>query len=196
MRHPLKYCGPHKIVSEDGSTLSCGAVVVRQTDVGWLTLMLRAYKNWDFPKGMCEDGERPMETALREVGEESGISELTFDWGDRYTETGPYHRGKVARYYLAITIEEKVVMGISPELGRPEHHRILRGLVVAFGRGQQRHVAMLPKIKAGGTDQVANIFDEQKVHRFQIQLVYCLVNHMCVKVTGAAGTDLYCSYSL
>ena len=122
MRHPLKYCGPHKIVSEDGSTLSCGAVVVRQTDVGWLTLMLRAYKNWDFPKGMCEDGERPMETALREVGEESGISELTFDWGDRYTETGPYHRGKVARYYLAITIEEKVVMGISPELGRPEHH--------------------------------------------------------------------------
>ena len=37
----------------------CGAVVVRETGSGWLTLMLRAYKNWDFPKGLCEDGEEP-----------------------------------------------------------------------------------------------------------------------------------------
>ena len=37
-------------------------------------------------------------------------------------ETGSYHRGKTARYYLANTIEEKVIIGISPELGRPEHH--------------------------------------------------------------------------
>ena len=107
---------------EDGTILSCGAVVVRQIDAGWLTLMLRAYKNWDFPKGMCEHGEQPMETALREVGEESGISELAFDWGERFMETGPYHRGKVARYYLAKTSVRDVVMGISPELGRPEHH--------------------------------------------------------------------------
>ena len=122
MRHPLTCCGPHEAVSEAGSILSCGAVVVRRTDTGWLTLMLRAYKNWDFPKGMCEHGEQPMETTLREVDEESGISELNFDWGDRYMETGPYHRGKTARYYLANTIEEKVIMGISSELGRPEHH--------------------------------------------------------------------------
>ncbi len=102
--------------------LSCGVVVVRQTASGWLTLLLRAYNHWDFPKGMCEDGETPLEAAVREVGEESGLSELAFAWGERFTETGPYQRGKVARYYLAQTSQEKIVMGISPDLGRPEHH--------------------------------------------------------------------------
>ena len=102
--------------------LSCGAVIVRQTESGLVTLMLRAYQNWDFSKGMCEDGELPMETAIREVGEETGLQDLQFDWGERYLETGPYHRGKVARYYLARTVQHVVNMGISPELGRPEHN--------------------------------------------------------------------------
>ena len=102
--------------------LSCGAVVVRETESGWMTLMLRAYRNWDFPKGVREAGETTMEAALREVGEETGITDLNFDWGDRFTDTGPYNQGKVARYYLARTEEEKVEMGISPETGRPEHH--------------------------------------------------------------------------
>lgn len=102
--------------------LSCGAVVVRQSERGWLTLMLRAYANWDFPKGLLEDGEQPLETALREVGEETGIHDLAFDWGERFQDSGPYNRGKVARYYLAATRQENVELGISPELGRPEHH--------------------------------------------------------------------------
>jgi len=102
--------------------LSCGAVVVRRTENGWLTLMLRAYKNWDFAKGICESGETPMQAALREVGEETGISDLQFDWGERFMDTGPYNRGKVARYYVARTEQVCVEMGISPELGRPEHH--------------------------------------------------------------------------
>lgn len=102
--------------------LSCGAVLVRKAEGAWLTLMLRAYRNWDFPKGLCEDGETPLEAAQREVGEETGISELNFDWGDRFTETGPYNQGKVARYFLARTEQEDVEMGISEALGRPEHH--------------------------------------------------------------------------
>ena len=106
----------------DPGKLSCGAVVVRSTDDGWLALMLRAYRNWDFPKGLCESGESPLAAAIREVGEETGISELSFDWGERHTETGPYNQGKVARYFLARTATEEVVMGISAELGRPEHH--------------------------------------------------------------------------
>lgn len=102
--------------------LSCGAVIVRQSDAGWLTLLLRAYRNWDFPKGLCETGESPMDAAIREVGEETGIADLEFPWGERFTDSGPYKRGKVARYYLARTKQEQVVMGIAPELGRPEHH--------------------------------------------------------------------------
>lgn len=101
--------------------LSCGAVVVRLTESGWLTLMLRAYQNWDFAKGIREEGETSMQAALREITEETGIRNLHFDWGERFTDTGPYNRGKVARYYLARTDQVQVEMGISPELGRPEH---------------------------------------------------------------------------
>jgi 8-oxo-dGTP pyrophosphatase MutT (NUDIX family) len=102
--------------------LSCGVVVARKAETGWVTLMLRAFHHWDFPKGIRERGEEPMEAAIREVGEETSVTELSFDWGDRYFETGPYSRGKVARYFIATTSQEKVEMGISPETGEPEHH--------------------------------------------------------------------------
>ena len=99
----------------DDPFLSCGVVLARYTDEGWLTLLLRAYHHWDFPKGLREKGEESLEAALREVGEETSIDELDFDWGERFMETGPYSRGKTARYYLAKTNQEKVVMGPSPE---------------------------------------------------------------------------------
>jgi len=102
--------------------LSWGVVVARKTESGWVTLMLRAFHHWDFPKGIRERGEEPMQAAIREVGEESGLTELSFDWGDRFFETGPYSRGKIARYFVATTTQEEVVMGISPETGEPEHH--------------------------------------------------------------------------
>ncbi len=101
---------------------SCGIVLARETDKGCVTLMLRAYSHWDFPKGMQEAGEEPLETALRELGEETGVADVEFDWGDRYFETAPYSRGKVARYYIASTREAQVTMGMSPETGEPEHH--------------------------------------------------------------------------
>ena len=102
--------------------LSCGVVVARKTESGWVTLMLRAFHHWDFPKGIRERGEEPMQAAIREVAEESGLTELSFDWGDRFFETGPYSRGKIARYFVATTTQEDVEMGISPETGEPEHH--------------------------------------------------------------------------
>jgi len=102
--------------------LSCGIVVVRQSSEGWKTVMLRAFHHWDFPKGIREQGEDPMEAAVREVSEETGLSDVSFDWGDRFFETGPYSRGKIARYYLGRSETEAITMGISPETGTPEHH--------------------------------------------------------------------------
>ena len=102
--------------------LSCGAVLLRQTGHAWVVLMLRAYSNWDFPKGLREEGETPLAAARREVGEETGITDLELAWGERYFDSGPYNRGKVARYYLMQTATERVTMGVSPLLGRPEHH--------------------------------------------------------------------------
>ena len=109
-------------MEESTEKLSCGAVVVRETEDGWITLMLRAYKNWDFPKGLREEGETSLEAAIREIGEETGIQDLEFEWGEKFLDTGPYSRGKVARYYLAKTGQATIEMGISPETGQPEHH--------------------------------------------------------------------------
>ena len=52
---------------------------------------------------MVEAGEEPLAAAIREVREETLIADLQFAWGEVYTETGPYSRGKVARYYIAST---------------------------------------------------------------------------------------------
>ena len=101
--------------------LSAGVVVVRRGPVGWLFLMLRAYRNWDFPKGMVEAGEDPLAAARREVREETLIADLELEWGEVYRETGPYGQRKIARYYLAATRTEQVTLPVSSELGRPEH---------------------------------------------------------------------------
>lgn len=102
--------------------LSAGAVVVRRGAVGWLYLMLRAYRNWDFPKGCVELGEEPLAAARREVREETLIEDLEFRWGEVYQETAPYGNRKIARYYLAATRTERITLPINPELGRPEHN--------------------------------------------------------------------------
>ena len=95
--------------------------MVRETPEGWRFLMLRAFSHWDFPKGLLEQGEDPKQAALREVREETTLDDLAFPWGEVFFETGPYSRGKVARYYLAQTRREDVAIIPNPETGRPEH---------------------------------------------------------------------------
>ena len=102
--------------------LSAGVVPVRITAVGVRFLVLRAYRYWDFPKGLVAPGEEPLAAALRELREETGIEGVNLAWGAAYYETAPYAGGKVARYYLGRTDHEAVTLPVSPELGRPEHH--------------------------------------------------------------------------
>lgn len=101
--------------------LSAGVVVLRDTAEGTRYLLLRAYKHWDFPKGMVETDETPFAAAQREVAEETGIDALDFAWGEVYRETAPYARGKVARYYIARTEQEDVSLTPNPLTGVHEH---------------------------------------------------------------------------
>jgi bis(5'-nucleosidyl)-tetraphosphatase len=101
---------------------AAGVVVVRRRDGRWQCLVLRAYRNWDFPKGLVNPGEAPLAAALRELEEETGLASPEFTWGESWHETAPYAGGKVARYYVAQSAEGEVVLPVSPELGRPEHH--------------------------------------------------------------------------
>jgi 8-oxo-dGTP pyrophosphatase MutT (NUDIX family) len=101
--------------------LSAGVVVMRGQNAAHRYLLLRAYNNWDLPKGVVEPGEDPLQAAIREVAEETSLTELNFRWGYGYRETAPYGRGKVARFYLAETGQSEVVLPVNPELGKPEH---------------------------------------------------------------------------
>lgn len=102
--------------------VSAGIIPLRRAPDGWRILILRAYRNWDFPKGFIEAGETPLEAAKREAGEEADLHDLVFPPGEPYCDTAPYSGGKIARYYLAETRREDVSLPISPELGRAEHH--------------------------------------------------------------------------
>ncbi|HFC47155.1 MAG TPA: NUDIX domain-containing protein [Dissulfuribacter thermophilus] len=105
-----------------GMVLSAGVIVVRREDGEWYYLLLRAFGYWDFPKGIVEEGEDPLDAAIREVEEETGINDLTFHWGPVYKESAPYLGGrKKARYYVAETKTKDVELRVNPELGHPEH---------------------------------------------------------------------------
>jgi len=83
--------------------------------------VLRAFRYWDFPKGLVEAGEDPLAAAMREVAEETTLTGLAFRWGETFHETPPYSGGKVARYYVAESPHGEVALPLSPALGRPEH---------------------------------------------------------------------------
>jgi 8-oxo-dGTP pyrophosphatase MutT (NUDIX family) len=102
--------------------LSAGVVVVHLAAPAVRYLLLRAYRNWDFPKGLVEPGELPLDAALREVREETTLADLSFDWGTDFIDTGPYNKGKISRYYIARSEATHVHLPINPELGFPEHH--------------------------------------------------------------------------
>lgn len=101
--------------------LSCGVVVVRRSGSGPLLLMLRSFAHWDFPKGMQEADESPLETAIREVREETTIDDLDFPWGNESIDTGPYSNGKIARYFVGKSLIREIGLPVSAATGRPEH---------------------------------------------------------------------------
>jgi bis(5'-nucleosidyl)-tetraphosphatase len=132
-------------------TLAAGAVVLRRTDSTWRVLMLRVYNYWDCPKGVVEMGEDPVAAARREVFEETGIDQLDFQWGERFIETPPYSKNKVARYYVACTTTERVNLGINPVLGKAEHHE---AQWLSFEEAITRAVPRLQRVLAWARDQI------------------------------------------
>ena len=104
------------------NNISCGIVPIRKNKSHWEFLILRCYKNWDFPKGMKEDDEDHLEAAQREFTEETGIQKIEMI-PDKFIETEPYSQGKIARYYLGIVDESAVVEILpNPVTGILEHH--------------------------------------------------------------------------
>ncbi len=95
---------------------SAGAILFRKEKEKTLFLLLHYEEgHWDFPKGHIETGEKTEETVLREVREETGITELTFIDGFKETiryffQTGKKRVLKFVVFYLAQTSQKKVTL--------------------------------------------------------------------------------------
>ena len=96
--------------------VSAGGVVYRVEDGRALFLLIRdSYRNWGFPKGHLEKSELPEAAALREVSEETGLTDLvvrselaTIDWHFRF-------RGKLIHKICHFFLMESENAATSPQ---------------------------------------------------------------------------------
>lgn len=93
---------------------SCGIVLFRlEGGVRQYLLLHYPSGHWDLAKGHVEADEEEMETALRELEEETGITNVDFVEGFRYPVSYSYMRGgrlshKQVIFYLAETDQDAV----------------------------------------------------------------------------------------
>ena len=96
---------------------SCGLVLFNSNKV----LLLKYYTNgisgegghWDFPKGHVESNETEIETAVRELEEETGITDIKILDGFRHSINYTLFRksvpiSKEVIFFLASTVEKRV----------------------------------------------------------------------------------------
>jgi len=90
---------------------SCGAVIWRKTETGHEYLLAQhGAKHWSFPKGHVENEETEVETAAREILEETG---LTVDIDTSFRE--------VVTYYPKPNVIKDVVFFIATPTGGEQH---------------------------------------------------------------------------
>ena len=92
---------------------SCGIVLFHENKV--LLLKYKGGGHWDFPKGHIENNESETETALRELKEETGISEVTLFSAFREIIEYSFRKGrstikKQVIYFLGETEETNITL--------------------------------------------------------------------------------------
>ncbi|SJZ42460.1 NUDIX domain-containing protein [Mycoplasmopsis verecunda] len=109
---------------------SCGAIIFRKFRFQTKVLLVKQLNNiWIFPKGHIEGNETPVETAHREVMEETKIKNFhiipDIKYVDNYviTSTG---NDKEVTYFLAYTHDNEVPKHVSGESKKAKYFSIKR----------------------------------------------------------------------
>jgi tRNA nucleotidyltransferase (CCA-adding enzyme) len=96
---------------------SCGVIVVLRKDNNEdkFLIIQQASGHWGFPKGHIEEGETSIETAMRELVEETGITEIEFAKLPRITDFYIVNKGdkkydKTVEYFVAFATDDKVTI--------------------------------------------------------------------------------------
>lgn len=96
--------------------VSSGAILYHRDNQTITFLLLHYYSgHWDFPKGNKEEGESDVDTALREITEETGITDVTILDDFKKQVFYKYKRNnqlisKKVIYFLAETKSSNVVL--------------------------------------------------------------------------------------
>lgn len=79
---------------------SCGGVILKDNQV--LLIQNKRSEHWSFPKGHMEKGESEVETALREIREETNLKVIiVHDVNITINYSPAYNVSKDVKYYLA-----------------------------------------------------------------------------------------------
>lgn len=101
----------------DRTDASFGIIPLRRSEDGaWQCLLVLHRKgHWAFPKGHAEPGESPVQAALRELAEETGLSQVRLIDAPPFIEHYRFINGKgrlvdkTVTYYLAIVAADHPV---------------------------------------------------------------------------------------
>jgi 8-oxo-dGTP pyrophosphatase MutT (NUDIX family) len=102
--------------------VSSGLIVVRRDDRRFRFLALRGFSNWDFLVAALEGEADPLQAAIDETREVTGISDLIFPWGEEFRDTLAIEDGQVSRYYVAQTNTEEVLLQLPAGPGSEEDY--------------------------------------------------------------------------
>lgn len=113
--------------------------------------------------------------------------------GDReYLHSGP-NALNVQAYGIKIAAGSfrQVQLSDYGNVGGIEDCRVFQRFIVAFGGRGEYEPKIFAEIKAGGADQVAAIFDEQKIKRVQLPADERTIDRVGIEVANRAGGDLF-----
>lgn len=124
--------GKSKIMDQKVSEYSCGAIVFKQFKKQIKVLLIKQINDvWNFPKGHMENDETKLDTAYREVFEETSIKDITI-YADKFyvdtyfvNQTGNW---KEVTYFLADTKTTSCPKKLLSEVKKAHFYPIKRAL--------------------------------------------------------------------